>query len=106
LTEALAEAAYEIRTCVLYEIVEEPELPDAARDALRSDMLDAVLIYSPRSARLFADRVKRADLVSFCARTVACCISRKAVEALKDIPFAEIGIATHPDQPSLLALLE
>lgn len=101
----LAEAGFELNTCVLYDIVEVAELPTAAVEALRANTLDAVLIYSPRSARLFTDRVERAGLVSSCARLLACCISREAAAAAQGITFAELRIAAHPDQESLLALL-
>jgi uroporphyrinogen-III synthase len=105
LAAELTQAGFEIRTRVLYDITETPELPTAAVDALRSNSLDAVLIYSPRSARLFVDRVKRAGLVSSCALLLACCISNEAADALEGLSFAETRIAAHPDQDSLLDLL-
>jgi uroporphyrinogen-III synthase len=104
LSATLERAGFDLRTCVLYDVIEVTELPAAAAEALRSDKLDAVLIYSPRSARLFADRVRQAGLVSSCARILACCISQEAADALDGLPFASIRIATHPDQESLLTL--
>jgi uroporphyrinogen-III synthase len=105
LSAALAKAGFDIRTCALYDTIEAEELPAAASDALRSNMLDAVLIYSPRSARLFADRVKRAGLASSCAGLLACCISPETAEASEGLSFAELRTAAHPNQDSLLALL-
>lgn len=102
---ALAEAGFELNTCIFYDIVEAAELPTAAVEALRANTLDAVLLYSPRSARLFADRVVRARLVFSCTRLIACCISQEASAALEQITFAELRIAAHPDQESLLDLL-
>jgi uroporphyrinogen-III synthase len=104
LVTELTHAGFEIRTRMLYDIIETSELPAPAADALRSNMLDAVLIYSPRSARLLVDRVKRAGLVPNCARLVVCCISQEAAASLEDIAFAELRIAAHPDQDSLLDL--
>ncbi len=105
LSAELAQAGFAFPGCVLYDIVETPELPAAAVDALRTNSLDAVLIYSPHSARLFADRVKRASLVTSCAPLLACCISHEAAAALEGVSFAGTRIATHPDQVSLLDLL-
>ncbi|HEX4159360.1 MAG TPA: uroporphyrinogen-III synthase [Rhizomicrobium sp.] len=105
LSEILAEAGFDIRTCVVYGIIDAAELPSAAADALRSNTLDAILIYSPRSARLLVDRVKRAGLACFCARMLACCISHDAADALGGVAFAEIRIAARPNKDSMLALL-
>lgn len=102
---ALAQEGFEFRTSVLYDIVEAPELPDAAAEALRANTLDAVLVYSPRSARLFADCVKRAGLALSCQRLLFCSISREAAGPLRDLPLAELCIAERPDQASLLDLL-
>ena len=102
---SLTQAGFDARTCVLYDTVEAGELPTAAVEALRSDSLDAVLIYSPRSARLFADRVNRAGLARSCAHLIACCISREAADALDGLTFAESRIAAHSDQDSLFDLI-
>jgi uroporphyrinogen-III synthase len=105
LSAGLREAGFEIRSCVLYGIIEADKLPDAAVEALRSGQLDAVLIYSPRSARLFADLVKKAGLAANCGRLIACCISSETSAPFDGLAFADIRIAASPDQDSLLALL-
>ena len=105
LANELTLAGFELRTTVFYGIAEAPELPAAASDALRADLLDAVLLYSPRSARLFADRVTRAGLASFCARLIALCISSEAAAPIESMFFAEIRTAAHPNQESLLSQL-
>jgi uroporphyrinogen-III synthase len=105
LSAQLTRAGFEIRACVVYEVAEAAELPYAAADALRLNRLDAILIYSPRSARLFADRVKRANLAPSCRRLVACCISSEAATALDGLSFTGIRIAGHPDQERLFELL-
>lgn len=65
------------------------------------DAFDAVLIHSPRAARALA-----AALSPDAARgRIACAISANAGAALSALPFAEIRIAAHPDEASLLACL-
>jgi len=105
LSSVLGEAGFQLRTSVLYDIIEATELPAPAIEALRSNALDALLVYSPRSARLFAGCVRRAGLASSCTRLLACCISREAAEPLEQISFAEIRIAAYPTQDTLLDLL-
>lgn len=106
LRDQLQSAGFDVRTCVLYEAMEAAELPLAARHALRSGSIDALLVFSPRSAKVFADCVRRAGLASSCGRIIACCISDAAAKVLMNIPFAAIRIATHPDHDAVLALLE
>jgi uroporphyrinogen-III synthase len=102
---ALEAAGFEVRTCLLYDIMEAGELPTSAAEALRSGSLDAVLIYSPKSARLFVDRMKRAGLAFSCSRLLACCISKEAADLMEGISFAAIRVAAHSNQASLLELL-
>jgi uroporphyrinogen-III synthase len=102
----LAGAGFVVRSEVLYETVDAPELPGTAASALRNGTLDAVLVFSPRSAWLLADRVGRAGLSSACKNLQACCISAATADALRGLTFAGVRVASHPDQESLLALLE
>lgn len=106
LTAELTRAGFQTRSIVLYETVAAPELPGNATKALRENALDAVLVFSPRSAQLLVECVERAGLSSMCTHLHACCISRAAAEALRGLTFAAIHVAAHPDQASLLALLD
>ncbi|HEX4078663.1 MAG TPA: uroporphyrinogen-III synthase [Rhizomicrobium sp.] len=106
LVNALAQRGFAIRRCVLYELVEVEELPPAAVSALRGDALDAVLIFSPRSSRLLAERIREAGLANSCKRVLACCISTRAANALEGLTFRKVHIASHPNHDSLLDLLQ
>ena len=106
LREQLRSDGFEVRRSVLYEAREARELPPAAQIALRSGSIDALIVFSPRSAQILADCVQRANLASACGCVTACCISDEAAEALEDIPFAAIRIAAHPDHDAVLALLD
>jgi uroporphyrinogen-III synthase len=102
----LARAGFAVRSDVLYETVDAPELPGTAARALRNGALDAVLVFSPRSASLLAGRVTRAGLSLACKHLHACCISTASADALRGLTFAAIRVASHPDQESVIALLE
>ena len=106
LAQALARRGFDIRRCVVYQLVEVAELPPAAVGALRRDALDAVLVFSARSARLLAGCVRTAALADSCKRVLACCISTQAANALDGLTFRDVHIASRPNQKSLLALLQ
>jgi uroporphyrinogen-III synthase len=106
LARSLTRQGFEIRRCVLYRLVEVEELPAAAAIALRGDRLDAVLVFSPRSARLLKNCIRGAGLASACKRLLACCISVHAANGLDGLVFHEVRIASRPNETSLLALLQ
>jgi uroporphyrinogen-III synthase len=105
LAALLSAAGYKVRTEVLYDVPAVPELPAAARDALAAGTVDAVLLFSARSARVFVDGVTQAGLAPACAKLTALCISETAARPLAGLAFREIRIAPHPNQASLLDAL-
>jgi uroporphyrinogen-III synthase len=101
LAAALIAAGFTVRTEVLYEVPVVTDLPPAARDAFPT--LDAVLIFSARSAQAFVDCVKRAGLTP--TDLIAVAISAAAAGPLGALAFREIRVATHPNQASVLDAL-
>ncbi|HUO88611.1 MAG TPA: uroporphyrinogen-III synthase [Rhizomicrobium sp.] len=106
LAALLSAAGYKVRTEVLYDVPVVAELPAAARDGLAAGAVDAVLLFSARSAQVFADSVKRAGLAPACAGLVAACISEAAAGPLAGLAFREIRIAPRPNQAALLECLD
>jgi uroporphyrinogen-III synthase len=106
LAERLAAKGFTVRTEVLYDAAAAGALPEAAAAALAERRLDAVLFYSPRTAGIFAKLVAGAGLQQACADLVALCISPAAADALAPVAFRAVRVAAHPDQDSLLALLD
>ena len=106
LANALHDAGFEVRTHVVYDAVAAKELSPAALAALISRELDAVLLFSPRSAAIFADCVAKARAVDACVTLTAICISPATAITLDSLPFRALRVATRPDQETLLALVE
>jgi uroporphyrinogen-III synthase len=84
---------FDLRSVVLYDVV-----PTEAPLCL--DGIDAALFFSPRSARIFAERAGDASSM------IAVCISAATAKALAPCVFREVRIAAKPNQESLLACLE
>jgi uroporphyrinogen-III synthase len=106
LGERLASEGFEVHTDILYDAVAVQELPPICRSALEAGALDAVLQFSPRSARIFSDCVVKARLTEKCRGLVAYCISRAAADALAPLILRAIHVAARPSQEALLALLD
>ena len=82
-----------VRTLIAYEAVETDE--DVPED------IDAVLVHSPRVARMVAARVTPATA----RRWVAIAISGAAAQPLAAIGFAALRVAEHPNDASVTAAL-
>ncbi|HXL99870.1 MAG TPA: uroporphyrinogen-III synthase [Rhizomicrobium sp.] len=104
LAAALVKDGFDLLTEVLYESVAVDTLPEAAADALRARALDAALFFSPRSAHVFSDLVRKAGLS--CDVALAIAISPAAAKALDGLVFKEVRVAQSPDQDALLTLLD
>jgi uroporphyrinogen-III synthase len=105
LAKSLTAAGFDVRSDFLYEVRAVTELPTLARDALASDSLDAALLFSPRSARTFANCVIHAGLTEAASRLVGVCISEATATGLKPLTLREVRVARRPNQVSLLDCL-
>lgn len=106
LAGALETDGFTVCRAVLYDAEPAAELPDDANAAIERGEIDAVLLFSPRTAARLIDLIRAAGLESACAGIQAVCLSSAVAGALGDLKFAERLVAERPDQASLLALLE
>jgi uroporphyrinogen-III synthase len=87
---------------VLYAIEPATQLPPEAETALKQGTLDAVMFFSPRTARIFGaltDALPTERLTAFC-------ISPATAQALTPQHFAQIVVAERPNQYAMLALVK
>ena len=98
LADDLTARSFTVRRAVLYRMAAATDLPAEIQAALPT--LDAVLFFSPRTAKIFVElahaRMPR--------QLMALCISPATAAVLEGENFAEIRIAARPNQAELLAL--
>jgi uroporphyrinogen-III synthase len=100
LSEQLGNSGFVVRRCPLYRIEPAQALPSQARTALQEQSLDAVMLFSPRTAAIFVRLVEGLPT----ERLDALCISRATAASLAPLSFAQIRIAAQPNQHAMLAL--
>lgn len=105
LAGVLTDAGFSVRRAVLYRAHAAEALPDTARSELSGGTLDGVLLYSPRSARIFCQLVVDAGQAQACETLFVACLSAAVAEQAARLPFADIRVAATPDQDSLFAVL-
>ena len=103
--QALQGHGFRVDVEILYEARPAEVLPAVAGEELRTDALDGVLLFSPRSAKTFAALVNAAGLAAHCGRLVAFCISAATAEGLSGVNFSRVAIAGAPNQDAILALI-
>ncbi len=101
----LAARGFIVRRVVLYEAREAAKLSDAATDALSRGALDAVLLFSPRTANAFVTLAERAGLATALGRVEALCLSAAVADAARRVGWQEVRVAVRPEQAALLALV-
>jgi uroporphyrinogen-III synthase len=102
LAESLSASGFPVRRCPLYTIEPAQSLSPEAQAALDQGGLDAVMFFSPRTARIFgalSHALPTQGLTVFC-------ISRATAQVLTPSRFAKIAVAEKPNQDAMLALVE
>jgi uroporphyrinogen-III synthase len=96
---ALRRAGFDVTRLVLYDaaIIDHATLP-SLRDC------DGVLLYSPRSARIWAALVMKAGEEAAARGLVHYCLSANVAAALP--PSWPASVAARPEEPAMLALLD
>ena len=100
----LRRLGFTTRRAVLYRAAPANNLSAGVRAALCGGSLDGVLLYSPRTAEIFARLIRAAELAESCRVLRAYCLSPN-VAAAAELPFREVLIAAQPSETALLELL-
>ncbi len=106
LAEDLGAAGLGYRPAVVYEAVPAESLAPATEAALRGGRLGAVLLFSPRTAALFAARIRAADLGRALSPVIAACLSEAVAAELAGLSLRAVRVADARDQKALLRRLD
>ncbi len=101
LAALLEKTGLSVQSCILYDQVPQPLNADAI-EALQTHVVDAVTIYSPRTAGAFLDSIRRLKPVSL----TVLCISPAACEPLEELPNVNFRIAARPTGRHMVSLIE
>jgi uroporphyrinogen-III synthase len=105
LAHTLQSRGFVTEPVVLYEATAVTALSQEAVSAVAAGALDGVLLFSPRTARIFSALVAAAGVAEACARLQAFCISAATASAAGPLSFSRVAVAGVPNQEAMLALL-
>lgn len=99
---ALRSAGFTVRKEQLYDAVATETLSGALVAELGADVIDAALFFSPRTARLFVDLIKDADLGNTCRHMTAFALSPAVTGALRPLTFRKVVTAPRATGEALI----
>ena len=102
---SLEATGFQVDGVVLYEAKAADSLATETIRALRGGAIDAVLLYSRRSAETFAKLCEAADLLTAMGGLTVYCLSENAAKPLRNLGLGTIHVAPHPNERELLALI-
>jgi uroporphyrinogen-III synthase len=101
-----AAAGFALRRHAVYRAAAARALSPATVAALRRQEVEAVLLFSPRTARTFALLVGKHGLQASLGATAAICLSAAVAEACRALAWQGIYTSRRPELPALLEVLE
>jgi len=101
----LEAAGFSLRRVVLYEAKPATTLSHETRMNLALGGIDMVLLFSPRTARTFAELWRAAEAPSL-GKTTALCLSAAVAREIAELGWQRVETAASPDQPAMLSLVE
>ncbi len=103
----LAAAGFSVHRAVLYEAVAAGALPDEVTDAIAKGEANGVLLYSPRSARIWCRLVLAAGLADAVSRLPHYCLSENVKKALGETGCDAVVtmVAARPEEAALVSLI-
>ena len=102
----LASAGFEARREVLYTAVVATDLSDDVKRALAEGNMDAVMLFSPRTAKTFVSLLHNAHLEGAWAGLDLLCLSQAVADEMAGLACRSIRVAKKPTTEAMLALIE
>jgi uroporphyrinogen-III synthase len=101
----LEAAGFVMRRAVLYQAEAVPAFSESCKSALKSGSLDGALLFSPRTARIFAGLIVAEALDTASGRLDIYALSQAVADAVNGPAWRRILVAARPTQEDLLDLL-
>jgi uroporphyrinogen-III synthase len=107
LASDLEASGFEVDRVVAYEACPVEALPQPCAAALKAGTADGVLLYSPRTARIWAALVADSELVPAAMRLVHYCLSDNVADMVRNQLGTAVAVkmAARPDEAALIEII-
>jgi uroporphyrinogen-III synthase len=103
--QTLQDQGLNAKRLIVYKTQEAEALLPETQQALKARTMDAVLFYSPRTAKTFKNLCRLANLEAYCASLLAICLSDAVKAEIQDIAWKNIRVAKKTTTDDLLMAL-
>lgn len=105
LGKLLAADGFTVRRAVIYEARTASQLTAETRQLLARGKIDGVVLFSPRTAAIFAELVGAAGLAAACAGVTAFCLSWAVAAVIETMGWRQVRVAARPNQLALVNMI-
>ncbi len=106
LSERLVAAGFTLERAVLYDALSAHQFSVGTVEALRRAEIEAVMLFSPRTAEIFMTLVEQSGGEKGLSAMAAVCLSKAVADRLPGERFRTVVVAAKPDQPAMLDALD
>ena len=98
-------SGFTVDVSIVYEAKEIQSLSKTVIKSLKKKEINGVFLYSPRSARILCDVIKRLNLQKMSHGLVVYCLSSAVANEVKNLIWKDVRIAQKPNNLEMLALV-
>lgn len=102
---SLKDSGYDCRRVALYQAIQSDCFSPAVKSAFLQGKIDAVALFSPRTAAIFANLFLQAELRSIAGRIKIYALSKQVAAQIDKLPWLKILVAKRPDQDAMISLV-
>ena len=106
LRKELEKQEYRIIDWPVYEAIPVSALTPATRNLLMMRKLNAVVVFSPRTARVLQELIVKHALEACCASVSAICLSEAVADGLRSLKWRRLIAAPQPSEEAVIACLK
>ncbi|MCK5425152.1 MAG: uroporphyrinogen-III synthase [Emcibacter sp.] len=105
LSGILEDAGFHISREQLYKAAKASVLSETARELITSGKITHIPLYSPRTAKAFAQLIRAAELQGHLTEITALCLSSAVSDVIRSLKWQTILTASQPDQYNLFNMI-
>ena len=104
LIKSLSNSGFQCSRVILYKTNNSRRLLDSTIADIKQNKIDAVMLYSPRSAEIFVNLIRKARLVRSCQKIILICLSDAVYKKTLKIQWKAVRTSTEPNQGAIIEL--
>ena len=104
LIKSLSNSGFQCSRVILYKTNNSRRLLDSTIADIKQNKIDAVMLYSPRSAEIFVNLIRKARLVRSCQKIILICLSDAVYKKTLKIQWKAVKTSTEPNQGAIIEL--